>query len=361
MQRVIPVLAALFILIVISISPALHANSETIWQCNTNDGIIFTNIPDRDCSEYIGNDQNESGAMAAPQAIPAIENAANVIGNGKALKRFYDRLYRLYTNKADRVAIYHFGDSHVQSTRLPEKIAIDLQTQFGYKGGETCFDKKVKSVSKKRSKKKRSKGKSARKKNVYVLTKVCKARNKPVYKDNENNPPPYKPDKQGIAYYSYGVISKTFDYFANSKSLLRDIAKYKPDLIIVTLGTNDAFAKPEYDNVYTHIDNLAVNLKRNSPKSNIIFTVPSDAYFRDGINNNYIAVVRKAIINYCTKNNHAYWDLYEVMGGQYSMDKWLKEGLSKNDRIHFTDNGYNAQAELFVEALLKGDNRFQLP
>ena len=40
------------------------------------------------------------------------------------------------------------------------------------------------------------------------------------------------------------------------------------------------------------------------------------------------------------------------MGGAHTVEKWRDAGLAKNDRLHFTDVGYNLLGDLFVEALM---------
>ena len=39
------------------------------------------------------------------------------------------------------------------------------------------------------------------------------------------------------------------------------------------------------------------------------------------------------------RNHAAYWDLYEVMGGQNAMVAWVQNGLAGTDYIHFTPKG----------------------
>ena len=39
------------------------------------------------------------------------------------------------------------------------------------------------------------------------------------------------------------------------------------------------------------------------------------------------------------RNNAAYWDIYEVMGGHNSMIAWVNNGLAGPDYVHFTPAG----------------------
>ena len=46
------------------------------------------------------------------------------------------------------------------------------------------------------------------------------------------------------------------------------------------------------------------------------------------------------------------WDLYGVMGGAHTVNAWRSAGLAKQDRLHFTEEGYTLLADLFAQALL---------
>ncbi|MDY6346859.1 MAG: GDSL-type esterase/lipase family protein, partial [Bacteroidales bacterium] len=41
----------------------------------------------------------------------------------------------------------------------------------------------------------------------------------------------------------------------------------------------------------------------------------------------------------CLRNNVAYWDLFEMMGGRNSMVAWVRKGWAGPDYIHFTSTG----------------------
>ena len=53
--------------------------------------------------------------------------------------------------------------------------------------------------------------------------------------------------------------------------------------------------------------------------------------------------------NMCLRNNVAYWDLYEVMGGYNSMVAWVKKGWAGPDYVHFTPAGANYVGKTLAE------------
>jgi lysophospholipase L1-like esterase len=54
------------------------------------------------------------------------------------------------------------------------------------------------------------------------------------------------------------------------------------------------------------------------------------------------------------ENGAAFWNMYEVMGGENSMIEWVKEkpALASPDYIHFTMNGANKIADLLYKSLM---------
>ena len=70
------------------------------------------------------------------------------------------------------------------------------------------------------------------------------------------------------------------------------------------------------------------------------------------MNTNGIIVVQ-ACLEMGKKYNAAVWDQFDIMGGLRSMQDWEKAGLAKNDKIHFTPNGYKLLGDLLYNALIE--------
>ena len=63
-------------------------------------------------------------------------------------------------------------------------------------------------------------------------------------------------------------------------------------------------------------------------------------------------VARRAFERLACKWQSGFWDLFEVMGGLGSVQRWRDLGLARPDRVHFTRAGYELVGRLFVEAFL---------
>lgn len=164
-------------------------------------------------------------------------------------------------------------------------------------------------------------------------------------------------DSSGILYNMIGVNGAEFRHYTMSKYFIMQLSYLNSDLIIISLGTNEAFY-PNFDKnlFYNNMDTLITSIKMGNPKATILLTTPADSYrkARKGrIKNPDMKVARLTVINYCLQHNLPYWDLYEIMGGYGSMAKWFVAKLAAKDRVHFNGRGYQIQGDLFYTALMK--------
>lgn len=169
-------------------------------------------------------------------------------------------------------------------------------------------------------------------------------------------------DSSGILYNMIGVNGAEYRHYIKSKYFMEQLTYLNADLVIVSLGTNEAYS-PGFDPVlfYRYIDTLITNIKSGNPNASILLTTPADSYrkSRKGrVKNPDMQQARAAIINYCLQHNLPYWDLYEVMGGYGSMAKWFVAQLAAKDRVHFNGKGYQIQGDLFYQALMNGFEKY---
>ncbi len=156
-----------------------------------------------------------------------------------------------------------------------------------------------------------------------------------------------------ISYHAIGINGATAQSYLKCDYLSNDLLNIDPDLIIISLGTNEAF---DVDfNIIEHeyiLKDLIFQIKDVVPKANILLTVPND-HFKKGKSNKNVLAVRENILNVCNELNLLSWDFYSIMGSENSIESWYKKGLTGEDKIHFKKKGYEVQGELFVNALIK--------
>ncbi len=161
-------------------------------------------------------------------------------------------------------------------------------------------------------------------------------------------------DDPGIEYTSIGANGAKFKSFARCTFFEQQLALYKPDLFIISIGTNDAYT-PRFksETFRKRYEDFIQMIQRINPNCAILLTVPNDSYYRRRRPNKNTATQEKIILELAQKYKMAVWDFYEVMGGLGSSQNWYESELMPKDRIHFTFLGYSIKADLFLNAFLR--------
>jgi hypothetical protein len=165
-------------------------------------------------------------------------------------------------------------------------------------------------------------------------------------------------DSAGIEYDMIGVNGAEFRHYSMSKYFVKQLPYLKPDIIIISLGTNEGFSK-DFDSAtfYKNMDTLIGKISVSSPGIPILLTTPGDSYrkgHRKYEKNPDIGLAEQTEIKYCLNHNMPYWDWYQIMGGFGSMGTWFKTKLTAYDHVHLAAAGYRIQGDLFYTALMKG-------
>jgi len=165
----------------------------------------------------------------------------------------------------------------------------------------------------------------------------------------------------GILYHTVGVNGAKSKHFIKSQELLSQTKALGPELIIISLGTNEAVDHPNMDaNFGKQLNTLIAELKAVNPNAFLLLTTPADFYKKRTRRNPGIQIIKNKIIEVANNNKLPYWDLHEIAGGNHSADLWKKEDLMQPDGIHFSKKGYALQGYLLFEAIIKGYNEYVL-
>lgn len=221
----------------------------------------------------------------------------------------------------DVIRIVHIGDSHVRGHVYPYTVRRLLEDTFG---------------------------------DQAVLPEVVDYRSSGLCTET---------GKKGIAYSIIGENGATCAKFTTVERI-NEIVRLKPDLVILSFGTNEAHDR-RYQSVHHKIqlNNLTTLIKRSLPKVVFLLTTPPGSYIRyrgwRKKPNKRTEVVARSIVEFAREKQYAYWDLYHIVGGKSKACKNWKEGdFMVRDKIHFTAAGYRVQGELLYEALIKAYNRY---
>lgn len=172
-----------------------------------------------------------------------------------------------------------------------------------------------------------------------------------------------------ITFTYYGINGAWAQRFYEPE-LVQKVVAERPDLVIISFGTNEAhgnFIEQAHDNAH---DLLTQRIREACPGTLFLFTTPPGSYVskRTGstgrgrrrryttvkTRNERTALVARNIVKYCDKNNIAVWDLFTIAGGAtHACSNWRDGGLMQADCIHFLAHGYQLQGRLLAEAIIK--------
>ncbi len=159
--------------------------------------------------------------------------------------------------------------------------------------------------------------------------------------------------EKGLLYHSMGVNGAGFYNLANDEQFFQQIGALKPDLIIISLGTNDAQGRYRDEVQRANLRIFMQNLQSANPGSAVLFTLPPDSY-KSGKTNPAISNIETSIRDYCADHDLAWWELRAVMGGAGSINTWRQQKMAAKDLLHYTPKGYMLKGHLFYQSLIKG-------
>jgi lysophospholipase L1-like esterase len=157
---------------------------------------------------------------------------------------------------------------------------------------------------------------------------------------------------KNIGYYPFGVNGASSSSFLKCEYLKDQLLQIKPDLVILSLGVNDAFNRGFSQKTFEkNYDSLIKVIRSVSPKTAILINTINDHYSSKKVPNINSLNVRNAIYDLQKKHDIAIWDMFEIMGGLGSIKVWQKFDLAAKDKIHFKARGYYMIGKLMFDAI----------
>ncbi|MCX6267844.1 MAG: GDSL-type esterase/lipase family protein [Bacteroidetes bacterium] len=164
----------------------------------------------------------------------------------------------------------------------------------------------------------------------------------------------------GVIVHTIGVNGAMFSSYLESEHFADQLAALHPDLMIFSLGTNEAYSVKNYtsDSFRADINSLFRRIRQTGNKAAVILTTPPGIYKsyrkkrRTYYKPNPVAETVSDVLRvYAATNNMAIWDWYTIMGGKEGMSKWKAKGMTDRRYIHFSAKGYGIQGTLLREAI----------
>ena len=170
-----------------------------------------------------------------------------------------------------------------------------------------------------------------------------------------------------ISYIDKGVNGATCLTFTHPDRIT-EIAALKPELLILSFGTNESHNRRYNINVhYNQMDELVKLLRDSLPNIPILLTTPPGSYesFRQRRRrrtyaiNPRTATAAETIRRYAKDHRLLVWDMYDVVGGKRrACTNWTEANLMRPDHVHYLPEGYILQGNLLYQALIQAYNDY---
>lgn len=172
-------------------------------------------------------------------------------------------------------------------------------------------------------------------------------------------------DSVGVLFHSIGNNGATYADYGGILGFGEGLQQLNPDLIIIALGTNEAFNVWDPEVMEANMEVLLSTIRRHSPQAALLLVTPTECYrkrFRGRgrrrraagytINGN-VSEVRDVVRNFAEREGLPLYDTYEVVGGRGAAPKMKSDGILGKDGVHFTAAGYRLTGSIFADALIE--------
>lgn len=169
-------------------------------------------------------------------------------------------------------------------------------------------------------------------------------------------------ERPGITYTESGINGASVPSWlsCNNKRFEEELGTMSPDLVVFGIGINDAnMPKADFDSAAfkAQYRELIGRIRKVNPKTAFLFITNNDCWistprYKRRPNLNTPTIV-EAFYALAEEYDGAVFDVFALMGGHKSADRWVKADRMKKDHIHFTREGYFLLGDLMYNALLR--------
>lgn len=165
----------------------------------------------------------------------------------------------------------------------------------------------------------------------------------------------------GVFYDTIGPVGADAKVYLqlDQTSFAEHLKAHDPALVVLMVGGNDALKirKNWTDLAKVRVDHeqLLDALKKNLPNAECLVWAPMDAGDKEGkkiVSKAYLKEVRAMQIEVAKAKGCAFWDLYNSMGGEGSIAKWVDAKVMNADLVHPKEAAAELLGTLFLESFL---------
>jgi hypothetical protein len=169
-------------------------------------------------------------------------------------------------------------------------------------------------------------------------------------------------DHPGVVMHPIGVNGASLHTWLKCKGFETHLKQFKPDLVLLAVGVNDAnvpyaeFSTEKFEREY---EAILDRFRQANPEVRFVFITNNDTFYKRKYANKNAIKVRESMYVMAEKHGAAVWNIFDIMGGLGSIQKWQLSGLAKKDKIHFSGAGYVLLGDLFAHALAQSINEYR--
>ncbi|MCH2043208.1 MAG: GDSL-type esterase/lipase family protein [Saprospiraceae bacterium] len=156
----------------------------------------------------------------------------------------------------------------------------------------------------------------------------------------------------GVLYHMIGVNGATYRSYNRSQDFIQQLNELDADLIIISLGTNEAYdANYSDDRMSPQINKFVEAIQQETNCDAILLVSPNDILLQKKYKTKHPQEVSQLLNKKSNEYQTAFWDFYQIMGAEGSIRTWQTNGLAQRDYIHLTKGGYEVAAQLLFDAI----------
>ncbi|WP_159566613.1 SGNH/GDSL hydrolase family protein [Budvicia diplopodorum] len=137
------------------------------------------------------------------------------------------------------------------------------------------------------------------------------------------------------------------------------LAQTKPDMIILSYGTNEAFNDTlDLANYKQQLEQKVIQIRQSMPQAVILLMGPSDSIKNKNQSGcqrmqpqplNAVIQIQREVAQ---AQDTLFWDWRAFMGRECSIQNWAAEGNAQPDLVHLSQNGYKKSADAMYSQLM---------
>jgi hypothetical protein len=155
--------------------------------------------------------------------------------------------------------------------------------------------------------------------------------------------------KNGVVFNTVGVNGATYGDFLTYSLQTKQLKSLNIDVLIVALGTNESLSNITKQEFKDNAKKLINTWRAENPNFPILLISPTDNKIKSAKAKEISSWIKEV----ATENKTSFLDLHTKMGGIGYFQKALQRKEANADGVHFLKPGYEKQAEIIWNELIK--------